>query len=946
MDSKPVILIVSANNETKSHLAYLDAELEKIRDSLSVGSVSKLFKLVFLEKANIQKLVDKIIEYQKTLVVLHYAGHASANALFLKSEYDSDKVIKANRRGLVPILSRCSSLKLVFLNGCSTQGISTSLIEHGIPVVIGTTAKVNDLIAGVIAYRFYHSLGQGLSIKISWLNTKDEIITRGKSYHKELMDSINRSPEIDTEESKEIEFNKEYNWRLDNRDGSEHILNWNLPSEAKNPLFALSIDGVYRKNLPSKPFAYMKRYEEHEHKIFFGRGDEIRQLYNLLQFGEGDSNQENIKLSSRAPIILFYGQTGVGKSSILQAGLLPRIKSQYTTIYYRRNEELGLVNGLQSKFKNILNYENDSFEELWLKVEQKSKKPILVIIDQMEECFTKPLNENNIQESAMFELRNLNQEIKNLFIYNKCNRKSKIIYSYRKEFHPDIHQSLKQEELGVEKVFVQPMQRSNIYEVVKGLFLFSDLASHYKFKKLDEGLAEKIANYLLEDETAAITPMLQIIMTDMWNDALTRDTEEIDLTVESFNRIKYSGLIDFVSRQFIELEDTKFQDFEKNGLILDLLYNFITSFNTAQTHTKKNVKNWYKGKDVDSILNKLKELSLLQSYDIDGLEKIALSHDTFAPIIRSLFMNSEREGQRARRIFNSALIGMREIKALNKTDLKTIENAKEYIKTFNEREHELIEISNRQKESRGFFEKGESFNRNGKSLKAKVAFALSIVYNTDSDKFMEGLEAYNKVRVNKLLGILEDRSLFKSTIDEYYSIGYNNKNISPDDVFDKVKYNCTGAIYNEKRDLIVTWLNFNALYSSEDNMMQQRPISKHMFSNSINERSCIKIWYLNSEKETKTYKYDEDINIEEVFLSTNGKHILYLEKRSINRYHIRVWNIDTHKDSLFSVEDIVLKDIILEAEISTGISVDKEYRILSKEEWYTKKKKYDNLIKV
>ena len=42
-----------------------------------------------------------------------------------------------------------------------------------------------------------------------------------------------------------------------------------------------------------------------------------------------------------APVIFYYGETGVGKSSVLNTGVVPRLETRHQVIYVRRKPELG-----------------------------------------------------------------------------------------------------------------------------------------------------------------------------------------------------------------------------------------------------------------------------------------------------------------------------------------------------------------------------------------------------------------------------------------------------------------------------------------------------------------------------------------------------------------------------------------------------------------------------
>jgi hypothetical protein len=69
------------------------------------------------------------------------------------------------------------------------------------------------------------------------------------------------------------------------------------------------------------PFVGPKSYEEKDCNIFFGRSKEIDELYQLVELNT---------------LTLLYGKSGLGKSSLLQAGLFPLLReNKYVPIYIR-----------------------------------------------------------------------------------------------------------------------------------------------------------------------------------------------------------------------------------------------------------------------------------------------------------------------------------------------------------------------------------------------------------------------------------------------------------------------------------------------------------------------------------------------------------------------------------------------------------------------------------
>ena len=106
-----------------------------------------------------------------------------------------------------------------------------------------------------------------------------------------------------------------------------------MPEAVDNPLFGLPpIPKTH--DLPETPFLFLKRYERQHAEIFFGRSYYIRDLYHRVS----DRNAP--------PIILLYGNSGVGKSSLFDAGLNPRLENEYEVIYARRDQEKGVFDTL------------------------------------------------------------------------------------------------------------------------------------------------------------------------------------------------------------------------------------------------------------------------------------------------------------------------------------------------------------------------------------------------------------------------------------------------------------------------------------------------------------------------------------------------------------------------------------------------------------------------
>ena len=226
-------------------------------------------------------------EYKDRIAIFHYGGHASS--LELQLEEESGKIQLVEGKSLGGFLIRKKSLKLVFLNGCSTTGQARDLLSGGIPLVIGTSTAFNDSVATQLAVYFYEGIGRGLDFDVAWLDAESLLL----SYHgRQNYVAFYRNIGIDSRPT-------DFPWQLHQRPGSEAVLNWKLPNASNNPLFGLpDIPEYYYLKLPPAPFVSLQSFQANHAGIFYGRGLEIRELYN--------------KQHGPFPIILYYDSTGMG----------------------------------------------------------------------------------------------------------------------------------------------------------------------------------------------------------------------------------------------------------------------------------------------------------------------------------------------------------------------------------------------------------------------------------------------------------------------------------------------------------------------------------------------------------------------------------------------------------------------------------------------------------
>jgi hypothetical protein len=99
----------------------------------------------------------------------------------------------------------------------------------------------------------------------------------------------------------------------------------------------------------------------------------------------------------------------------------------------------------------------------------------------------------------------------------------KLVLGFRKEWLAELESQLIAYELPRTKIFLEPLDRRGIIEVVQGPARSKRLRERYGLT-VEDGLAEIIADDLLEDRGSAIAPTLQILLTKMWSKATEKTT--------------------------------------------------------------------------------------------------------------------------------------------------------------------------------------------------------------------------------------------------------------------------------------------------------------------------------------------------------------------------------------------------------------------------------------
>ena len=216
--------------------------------------------------------------------------------------------------------------------------------------------------------------------------------------------------------------------------------------------------------------------------------------------------------------------------------------------------------------------------------------------------------------------------------------------------------------------------------------------------EIEENLPEIIADDLLLDEDSAHAPVLQILLTKMWEE-VEQDTDR-RFTVEAYNKMAKEGILldDFLWQQMEKIRNWD-AEIEGSGLLLDILGFHTTPHQTAHTHSLEKIRKRYQHREgiLAQLILKCKELFLL---DHIGNNRTQLSHDTLAPLVYRAWKDSNRPGQQAARILENKLrlYESQPEAYISPDDLDIVESGQTGMRFWTKKERKLIEKSRKQRE--------------------------------------------------------------------------------------------------------------------------------------------------------------------------------------------------------------------------------------------------------
>ncbi|MFL9458944.1 pentapeptide repeat-containing protein [Tolypothrix bouteillei VB521301_2] len=367
------ILILAANPKSTSPLR-LSEEVREIEEGLQRSFKSEQFKLVQKWAVRSRDFYRAILECQPQIV--HFCGHgAGVEGIVLEDETGQPSLVEKEALAKLFKLFAVKGVECVVLNACYSEEQAQAISQY-IKYVVGMNQAIGDKAAIDFAVAFYDALAAGEEVEFAFNLGCTQLIKL-----KEDQTPVLKITPIHTAD---IQF------------------------EAGD--------------IPPNPYQGLSAFGEKDAAFFFGREKLTDELFEMAH---------------KQPLVAVIGASGSGKSSVVFAGLIPRLREEGTWFietFRPKNQPfdelaLVLVRLLEPNIDNVekvikvgklaesLKKGEVNLHQVTSQIlEKKPLKRLLLVADQFEELYTQCQDKEEQQRFLDILLTAINQKTLTLVI--------------------------------------------------------------------------------------------------------------------------------------------------------------------------------------------------------------------------------------------------------------------------------------------------------------------------------------------------------------------------------------------------------------------------------------------------------------------------------------------------------------------------------------------------
>jgi WD40 repeat protein len=381
------------------------------------------------------------------------------------------------------------------------------------------------------------------------------------------------------------------------------------------------------------PFKFLDSYTREDRAVFFGRDQEITELYRRV---------------FESKMLLVYGISGTGKSSLVNCGLASRFdESDWLPVNVRRGNNI--IDSLKDAFKKhaltpLKN--NQSISEKLQSIYLDHFKPIYLLFDQFEELFIFGSQEE--KEGFISIVKEITEH------ETQC----RIIFIIREEFLAGMTEfEEKLPDIFTNRFRVEKMKRANAISAVEGPCKVFGIET-------EPGFSEDLIDKLVPSGNEIELTYLQIYLDRIFRLSTTEQPATRNPQPGTF-KIKFSkdlltkaGSVSDLLGQFLDEQIREFEDPETG---MSILKSFVSIQGTKKQMTEQEIKESVKTFGSEKAEVKLTEyvekfvnLRILRERDEAG--HFELRHDALAAKIYEHFTLAEKELLEVRQFVENAYL--------------------------------------------------------------------------------------------------------------------------------------------------------------------------------------------------------------------------------------------------------------------------------------------------
>jgi hypothetical protein len=394
------------------------------------------------------------------------------------------------------------------------------------------------------------------------------------------------------------------------------------------------------------PFKFLDSYTKDDREIFFGRDREIEELYHRV---------------FESKLMLVYGVSGTGKSSLIHCGLANKFQeTDWLPLVVRRGGNIinSIAGAIQASAITKQEWQLSSpiqFKKAVRSLYLDHYKPVYFIFDQFEELFI--FGDKEERKSFVNIIKSLVES----------DLQCRLIFVMREEYMAGVTEFERYiPSFFANRVRIEKMAHLNAIEAIKGPCKASNI-------NLEEGFAESLLEKLSPESADVELTYLQVFLDKIFHLAHSeKDQKSNSFTIPLLEKVgNVTDLLgNFLDDQIILLTDP--------DTALAVLKSFVSVKGTKRQMTLEEVREYAEtlGKPVEEsalidMLQNFVHIRILR--DKDENERFELRHDALATKIYEKITLVEKEILEIRQFIENAWISWQKRKVyISAVDLEYI----------------------------------------------------------------------------------------------------------------------------------------------------------------------------------------------------------------------------------------------------------------------------------